>query len=88
MTRRFAAHEERRAIVAMEPEPELGGGCGAPPSAADEGEIALESLLRGRRMVVIRYGERRYRLSLTRQDKLILTKDETSEARGPRHGRG
>jgi hemin uptake protein HemP len=37
-------------------------------------EIRSEELLDGAREVLIRHGEECYRLRLTRQDKLILTK--------------
>ena len=37
-------------------------------------QLSSESLLRGRREVLIRHGTEQYRLSVTRMNKLILTK--------------
>ncbi|MHC2103722.1 hemin uptake protein HemP [Methylobacterium sp. CM6246] len=39
-----------------------------------DGEIAPASLLQGRRELVIRHAGQRYRLRITANDKLILTK--------------
>jgi hemin uptake protein HemP len=36
--------------------------------------VTSEELLRGRRQLVIEHGEERYRLLVTRSNKLILTK--------------
>lgn len=48
------------------------------PSTSEAGvscrELASEALLAGRREIVIRHGAEVYRLRLTRQNKLILTK--------------
>jgi hemin uptake protein HemP len=44
---------------------------------ADKAEpmtISSEALLGGRRQLIIQHGEERYRLMLTRSNKLILTK--------------
>ena len=44
---------------------------------ADKGEpatVSSETLLAGRRQLIIQHGEERYRLMLTRSNKLILTK--------------
>lgn len=48
----------------------------ASPDAAGGGPRTIDSrtLLKGRREVVIAHGVERYRLTLTRQGKLILTK--------------
>lgn len=51
------------------PEPQL--------DEADNGEpltLSSETLLAGRRQVIIQHGAERYRLMLTRSNKLILTK--------------
>ena len=45
--------------------------------AADKAEpvtISSETLLAGRRQLIIQHGEEQYRLLLTRSNKLILTK--------------
>lgn len=42
--------------------------------AEKEREIPLATLLQGARRVIIRHGERRYLLQVTRQNRLILTK--------------
>ncbi|MFC6027475.1 MULTISPECIES: hemin uptake protein HemP [Methylobacterium] len=39
-----------------------------------DGEIVSASLLQGRREIVIRHAGQRYRLRITANDKLILTK--------------
>ncbi|HMN35372.1 MAG TPA: hemin uptake protein HemP [Chiayiivirga sp.] len=44
---------------------------GAPPS--DHPVIDSRDLLRGQREILIRHGDREYRLRHTRNDKLILT---------------
>lgn len=41
---------------------------------AESGELSSDALLGGRRELVIRHGDETYRLRLTRQNKLILTK--------------
>jgi hemin uptake protein HemP len=44
---------------------------------ADKSElltVTSEELLRGRRQLIIEHGEERYRLLVTRSNKLILTK--------------
>lgn len=46
----------------------------ARPGDAGGIELSSEALLGGRREVVIRHGDETYRLRLTRQNKLILTK--------------
>jgi hemin uptake protein HemP len=48
-----------------------------PQEEADKGDpptISSETLLAGRRQVIIQHGAERYRLMLTRSNKLILTK--------------
>jgi hemin uptake protein HemP len=43
-------------------------------AAEQDEEIEAASLLRGRREIVIRHAGQRYRLRITANDKLILTK--------------
>ncbi|KAF1690623.1 hemin uptake protein HemP [Pseudoxanthomonas taiwanensis] len=44
------------------------------PAAAGQAALSSEQLLQGRREVLIRHGDRLYRLRHTSNDKLILTK--------------
>lgn len=44
------------------------------PAEAAAREIPVSELLQGARRVIIRHGDKRYVLQLTRQNKLILTK--------------
>ena len=44
------------------------------PASLDEPVLASETLFAGRREVVIRHDGHDYRLRITRQNKLILTK--------------
>jgi hemin uptake protein HemP len=49
----------------------------ARPRDADKGEpltVTSEQLLGGRRQLIIEHGDERYRLLVTRSNKLILTK--------------
>ncbi len=46
----------------------------ATPVAGDEPELTSEALLKGRREILIRHGDKVYRLRHTSNDKLILTK--------------
>ena len=46
----------------------------APATLADEVVLGSEQLLDGRREILIRHGDRLYRLRHTSNDKLILTK--------------
>jgi hemin uptake protein HemP len=46
----------------------------APAPATDELELDSEQLLKGRREILIRHGDKLYRLRHTSNDKLILTK--------------
>ncbi len=46
----------------------------ARPEPPDRREVQADQLLRGARELVIRHGHSEYRLRLTRNDKLILTK--------------
>lgn len=51
------------------------GALGLGASGLDrDGEIVSASLLQGRREIVIRHAGQRYRLRITANDKLILTK--------------
>lgn len=51
------------------------GASGLGASGLDrDGEIVSASLLQGRREIVIRHAGQRYRLRITANDKLILTK--------------
>lgn len=47
---------------------------GAPVSVPVEDPLSSERLLNGRREILIRHGDRIYRLRHTSNDKLILTK--------------
>ena len=47
---------------------------GAPVSVPVEDALSSERLLNGRREILIRHGDRIYRLRHTSNDKLILTK--------------
>jgi hemin uptake protein HemP len=50
---------------------------GSRAEEADKSElptVTSEELLRGRRQLIIEHGEERYRLLVTRSNKLILTK--------------
>lgn len=49
-------------------------GPAAPRSDAGEDMLNSEALLKGRREILIRHGDRIYRLRHTSNDKLILTK--------------
>ncbi len=46
----------------------------AAPQAADDDALDSAQLLKGRREILIRHGDRIYRLRHTSNDKLILTK--------------
>jgi hemin uptake protein HemP len=46
----------------------------APAPASDQLELGSEQLLKGRREILIRHGDKLYRLRHTSNDKLILTK--------------
>ncbi|GAB3515325.1 hemin uptake protein HemP [Pseudoxanthomonas daejeonensis] len=46
----------------------------APAPLADEVALGSEQLLNGRREILIRHGDKLYRLRHTSNDKLILTK--------------
>jgi hemin uptake protein HemP len=45
-----------------------------PPASAEPQTVSSEELLGGRRQLIIQHGEERYRLLVTRSNKLILTK--------------
>ena len=51
------------------PEPRPGD-----PDKAEPLTVTSEQLLGGRRQLIIQHGDERYRLMLTRSNKLILTK--------------
>ncbi len=44
--------------------------------AGDARSIELSALMQGQRRLIIQHDEKRYALKLTRQNKLILTRDE------------
>ena len=46
----------------------------APVPYADDGVLGSDQLLKGRREILIRHGDKLYRLRHTSNDKLILTK--------------
>ena len=46
----------------------------APPAIGEEPVLSSETLLNGRREILIRHGDKVYRLRHTSNDKLILTK--------------
>jgi hypothetical protein len=51
-----------------------GDGRGAGPREPLPNRVPFEELSRGGRLVLIRYGDQEYRLTLTRAGKLVLTK--------------
>lgn len=57
-------------------------GAGKAPSALPRAEHSARDLLGGARQAVIHHEGRRYLLSLTRANKLILTRDEEAGSPG------
>ena len=51
-----------------------GDGRGAGSRGAVPNRVPFEELSRGGRLVLIRYGDQEYRLTLTKAGKLVLTK--------------
>ena len=54
--------------------PSAGGDAGVPASAVTVDVIETDDLFRGRRELLIRHAGNLYRLRITQNDKLILTK--------------